>query len=201
MCFPPGYSYPLCAPLCICEPSSLLVFYSMFSPARYVCALPVLSLLLSEPLYFLFYFDSLPSVLRLLLPRLVMIISVTCVPRVLPLPSLTLCVFRSASPSVLCRVLPHSWPCVSLCISVLFPSVVPYQFASPFFCPAIKLCFEFIPASVSLRLGPLPACHTAGSWQVYIFLILYAHISQNPTSLKIRFKFQSSCYVLKYTYK
>uniref|UniRef100_A0A669B1N8 CARD domain-containing protein n=1 Tax=Oreochromis niloticus TaxID=8128 RepID=A0A669B1N8_ORENI len=68
---------------------------------HYACAL---SLLLPAPLYFLFYFDSLPSVLCLLLPCLVMIICVSCVPRVLPLPSLTLCVFMCRSPSVQCCV-------------------------------------------------------------------------------------------------
>uniref|UniRef100_A0A3P9DLQ8 Uncharacterized protein n=1 Tax=Maylandia zebra TaxID=106582 RepID=A0A3P9DLQ8_9CICH len=50
-------------------------------------------------------------------PCLVMVISVTCVPRVFPLPSLTLCVFLSTSPSVQRDVVPHAVcgsPCVSL---------------------------------------------------------------------------------------
>lgn len=92
-----------------------LCFISMFFPARYLCSPRVLSPpRVCVSVYFLFYFDSLSSVyvlLCFLLPCLDKIISVTCVPRVLPRPSLSFV--------YLCLCLPQFCVASSL-IAVLF---------------------------------------------------------------------------------
>lgn len=91
--------YPVfCVLLYFCHLMLLCFRLSNAFPVCYVCALPVFSVpIRSGSVYFLLYFDGLPLVyvtLGLLLPCLVMIISVSCVPRVLARPSLSfLCIY------------------------------------------------------------------------------------------------------------
>lgn len=88
-------------------------------------------------------------------PCPVVVIHVSCVLYVLSLPSF--CVFRSASPSVLCRILPHScvtlpaFPCEFRFLG--HPSLV-------YFYLYLHACSKAVYFEFTTPLGPFPACRS-----------------------------------------